>query len=72
MLREKKSSTETAYYLRYSENTLRKSRGTGQLGGRKAPPYIKIGGRIFYEVTDLDNWINSFCSQENTGKNFKE
>ena len=62
-------SSEAAHYLKYVDNTLRASRVTGTLGGRLAPPYQKIGGKIFYEKSDLDLWLASFKKQHNTAEN---
>ena len=43
---------EAATYLSLSPSTLNKLRVKG--GG---PRYVKIGGKILYDVRDLDQWI---------------
>jgi excisionase family DNA binding protein len=45
---------EAATLLRLSERTLERSRVTG-LG----PPFCKLGRRIRYRQSDLDQWITS-------------
>lgn len=46
------NTTEAATYLRMSTSWLNKTRlnGTG-------PVYMKTGGRVQYETTDLDEWL---------------
>ncbi len=47
-------------YLHVADNTLRKSRLTGTLCGRQAPPYIKMGNKtVLYDQQDLDNWLDA-------------
>jgi hypothetical protein len=43
---------ETSAYLRIAKQTLAKWRSAG--GG---PRFVRIGGRIFYDVADLDAFI---------------
>jgi excisionase family DNA binding protein len=43
---------EAATYLSLSASTLNKLRVSG--GG---PRYVKLGGKILYDVRDLDQWI---------------
>ena len=45
---------EAALALRLSERTLERWRVSG--GG---PPFAKLGKRIFYRQSDLDDWIAS-------------
>lgn len=47
------TTKEAAYFLRLCNRTLEKHRcyGTG-------PAYRKLGGRVFYAVTDLQAWID--------------
>lgn len=53
------SDKEAARYIGFSAIFLRKSRSEGNLPGRtSAPPYIKIGRSVRYDVADLDRWIN--------------
>lgn len=48
------NTTEAATYLRMSPSWLNKTRlnGTG-------PVYMKTGGRVQYETSDLDDWLRS-------------
>lgn len=54
-----------AAYLCISHRTLqgRRVRGDG-------PPYVKLGARVLYRKTDLDDWIESKIrrSTSDTGK----
>lgn len=51
---------QTAAYLGLSVSYLRKSRSDGGIKGRTpAPPFLKIGGKVRYRLTDLDAWITS-------------
>lgn len=43
---------EAAEYLRTKDRTLERWRHTG--GG---PPFVKIGRRVCYKLTDLDTWL---------------
>jgi hypothetical protein len=46
-------------YLGLSCASLRKGRSEGQRGIRTVmPPYVRVGGRVFYRRTDLDRWLN--------------
>jgi hypothetical protein len=54
LLREK----EAALYLGCSRDFLRHGRCYGHLAGRTpTPKFRKIGRNVFYEITDLDAWI---------------
>lgn len=48
------NTTEAATYLKMSPSWLNKTRlsGTG-------PVYMKTGGRVQYETSDLDAWLRS-------------
>lgn len=48
---EKISVSEAAAKLGISKSWLNKKRVTG--GG---PPYLKLGRRVVYDVSDLDGW----------------
>jgi len=50
--RSKMDTVEAADYCRLGKSTLEKLRLVGN-----GPPYSKIGGRIIYDRTDLDTWI---------------
>lgn len=45
---------EAAKYLELSTSTLDKMRVEG-----RGPRYLKIGGRVFYRLTDLDAYIEA-------------
>lgn len=45
---------EAAKYLTLSTSTLDKMRVEG-----RGPRYLKIGGRVFYRLTDLDAYIEA-------------
>ena len=49
---------EAACVLRLSERTLERSRVTG-LG----PLFVKLGRRVFYRRSDLDDWVTSRICQ---------
>lgn len=38
--------------LTYTENTLAVYRGKG-----RGPKFLRIGGRIYYRISDLDAWL---------------
>ena len=42
--------------LRLAPQTLHKSRVTGLLGGRRAPAYLKLGRRVYYERAVIVAW----------------
>ncbi|GMV90538.1 MAG: hypothetical protein AMXMBFR82_03160 [Candidatus Hydrogenedentota bacterium] len=52
------SPAEAARYIGMSPSYLANSRCQGNLPGRTpAPPYIRIGRTIRYDVHQLDEWI---------------
>jgi len=53
------NTAEAAKYLGFSEIALRNARMTERLGHREAPPYFKIGKKVFYDLDDLDTYIQS-------------
>lgn len=61
------SSKEAAYYLGISDNTLRQYRlnGTG-------PLFIKKGKRVFYQKSDLDNWLTSLPKYQSVSQHKEE
>jgi len=61
MLREKQS----AAYLGVSVSFLQKARSEGNPSGNRTqgPPFIKLNGAVYYRVTDLDAWSDSFHAQ---------
>ena len=56
-------SDAAAEYLGYSPATLRNSRSSGLLAGVQGPPYIKIGLRVYYLQSALDEWLAQFAEQ---------
>ena len=60
------SDIEACAYLgnSVSVSSLRKARSEGTIGGRTpAPPFVRIGGRVFYRREDLDKWVASLRAQ---------
>jgi hypothetical protein len=50
--------------------TLKRSRSTGSLLGRPSPEYSRIGNRVFYERSILDEWLRKYAiRQANTAQN---
>jgi excisionase family DNA binding protein len=49
------TQAETANYLRLSERTLERWRVNGSSG----PAFVKLGRRVLYRKSDLDEWIAS-------------
>jgi len=47
------TADEAAKYMRVSKQTLAKLRCE-----RKSPPYRKVGGRVLYERTELEKWMD--------------
>lgn len=60
------SSNEAALFLGIAPYTMRRSRTTGTLLGRVAPAYRKIGGRVIYERSTLNSWLDACPEQLNT------
>jgi excisionase family DNA binding protein len=54
---------EAAEYVRLGESTLNAYRVNGS-----GPVYIKLGGKILYDTTDLDKWIAAH-KQQSTSQN---
>jgi hypothetical protein len=53
----------TAEYLNMSVEWLKKNRGTGGKANELPPPkYVKVGGRIKYRKSDLDQYITDLPS----------
>jgi hypothetical protein len=67
MARTRKSNllttTETAEGLRLKEHTLENMRwqGTG-------PPFLKLGGRVFYHTNDLRKWLAQMRRRSSSGE----
>jgi len=54
------STNEFAKKFDYSAATIRNSRHTGSLAGVKAPPHIKIGKSVRYDVSAVNEWFAQF------------
>ena len=63
-LHELNTSKETAIALRVSDFTLRLSRSTGQLLGKKAPKHVNYGRTVRYHAADLMLWLEQFNELE--------
>ena len=57
------ASDAAAEYLGYSPATLRNSRSSGLLAVVQGPPYIKIGLRVYYLQSALDERLAQFAEQ---------
>jgi hypothetical protein len=57
------TTVETADWLRLKKHTLENMRwqGTG-------PPFRKIGGRVFYHVDDLNQWLDQSRRRSSSGR----
>ena len=58
---------EAAPILGVQPNTLKNSRHTGRLAGVEAPPYLKMGRTVRYEVDALLAWRSQFEIRTSTG-----
>ncbi|VEI03740.1 Helix-turn-helix domain [Acidipropionibacterium jensenii] len=48
------TSTQMAAMLGFCDSTLRQWRHY-----RKGPPWYKLGGRVYYNLTDVKRWLSS-------------
>jgi len=56
---------DAAKYLGVSVSYLRKGRCQGTLRHETPPPpHVKIGGRVYYRISDLDKWIENLKPKE--------
>lgn len=62
------STQQAASYLGIAEITLRNSRVSGFLGKSTAPKFRKIGSKVIYFQSDLDDWINDLPVYTNTAQ----
>jgi hypothetical protein len=54
-----------AAWLGVSVTFLRRGRSEGKTGGRtQAPPFVRVGGRVYYRPSDLQAWVSSLIPQE--------
>jgi hypothetical protein len=57
---------EASKYSGISCAALRKGRCEGLLGGRTPmPPYVRVGGRVYYRRSDLDHWLAGLPAYSN-------
>ncbi len=55
------TESEAAVYLGISKSTLRQGRCDGRRNNRMPPPpYLRIGRKILYDISDLDRWLSGF------------
>ena len=60
---------QTSEYLGVSLSYLRKSRSEGSPGNRTpAPPFVHVGGRVYYRINDLKNWVNNLEAKRVVGR----
>jgi hypothetical protein len=61
LLNEKRA----AVFLGVSLPFLRRGRSCGTTGNRtKTPPFVRLGGRIYYRRSDLEFWVAGLVSRE--------
>ena len=60
------NETQAAAFLGFQPSTIRKSRSTGLLAGVPAPRYLKLGKRVLYQVSVLNDWLGQFPEIQNT------
>jgi len=54
------NTTQAAQYLGRSPAGMRKARCDGRREGyADSPPFLKIGSRVYYDIRDLDTWIDA-------------
>lgn len=59
---------DAAAYIGFSRAFLANARSYGDLPGRTAaPPFIKIGRIIRYDLRDLDSWIEAHRKKNGRG-----
>lgn len=59
---------QAAAYLGVAYVTMRNSRTTGLSCGVQTPPFRKIGRRVVYLRTDLEQWLNNLPAYHNTAE----
>jgi hypothetical protein len=56
---------EAAKFLGVSLPYLRRGRSCGATGCRTpTPPFVRVGGRVYYRRLDLENWVNNLTARE--------
>lgn len=51
------SELQVQEYRNINANSLRASRVSGELWGRTAPGFIKVGRKVFYKPETIDAWL---------------
>ncbi|MEA3406409.1 MAG: DNA-binding protein [Pseudomonadota bacterium] len=49
-------------------NSLRASRTTGLLWGKKAPSFLKLSHKVLYKRETIEDWFNQFEEVNNTAE----
>lgn len=57
--KDRLSNEEGADFLGVAAVTLKHSRATGRLGKQPAPPFVRVGRRVFYRRSMLNEYIKS-------------
>jgi hypothetical protein len=61
LLDEKKA----AEFMGVSLSYLRRGRSQGTTGHRTpTPPFVELGGRVYYRRADLEAWVDGLASRE--------
>jgi hypothetical protein len=54
-----------AQFLGVSLPYLRRARSCGTTGNRTpAPPFVRVGGRVYYRRADLEKWVAELSARE--------
>lgn len=56
------NTCEAARYIGVGKSDLDNARSQGSLSGITPPPFVRIGTRVRYRVSDLDNWLRSLST----------
>lgn len=59
---ERMTTEQAAEFLGVSKGTLDQWRSQGREG---SPPYMKIGGRVFYRQSTLEKWLDKNTVEQN-------
>ena len=60
--RQTLDEADAAAFIGISVSSLRKARTAGPASARMpSPPYIRVGRRVLYRVTDLNAWLDAHC-----------
>ena len=62
------SESVTSTLLGVSMSYLRKSRSEGKILNRtQAPPFVRVGGRVYYRRNDVTKWVENLTAQQVVG-----